>query len=38
MMKTSDVVYLTKTRLVEIENELKELKTHGRKAIAEKNS
>jgi len=36
MMKTSDVVYLTKTRLVEIENELKELKTHGRKAIAEK--
>ena len=35
-MKTSDVVYLTKTRLVEIENELKELKTHGRKAIAEK--
>ena len=36
MMKTSDVVYLTKTRLVEIENELKELKTIGRKAIAEK--
>ena len=36
MMKTSDVVYLTKTRLVEIENELKELKTNGRKAIAEK--
>jgi transcription elongation factor GreA len=36
MMKTSDVVYLTKTRLVEIENEPKELKTHGRKAIAEK--
>ena len=35
-MKTSDVVYLTKTRLVEIENELKELKTNGRKAIAEK--
>jgi len=35
-MKTSDVVYLTKTRLVEIENELKELKTIGRKAIAEK--
>ena len=36
MMKTSDVVYLTKTRLVEIENELKELKTNGRKAIVEK--
>ncbi|HMS35481.1 MAG TPA: transcription elongation factor GreA [Ignavibacteria bacterium] len=36
MMKTSDAVYLTKTRLVEIENELKDLKTAGRKAIAEK--
>lgn len=36
MMKTSDVVYLTRTRLVEIENELMELKTKGRKAIAEK--
>lgn len=36
MMKTSDVVYLTKSRLVEIENELRELKTNGRKAIAEK--
>jgi len=36
MMKASEVVYLTKSRLVEIENELKELKTHGRKAIAEK--
>lgn len=35
-MKTSDVVYLTRTRLVEIENELMELKTKGRKAIAEK--
>lgn len=35
-MKTSDVVYLTKSRLVEIENELKDLKTVGRKAIAEK--
>lgn len=36
MMKASEVVYLTKSRLVEIENELRELKTHGRKAIAEK--
>lgn len=36
MMKTSDAVYLTKSRLVEIENELKDLKTAGRKAIAEK--
>lgn len=36
MMKTSDVVYLTKSRLVEIENQLIELKTVGRKAIAEK--
>ncbi len=36
MMKTSDVVYLTKSRLVEIENELIELKTQGRKEIAEK--
>lgn len=35
-MKASEVVYLTKSRLVEIENELRELKTHGRKAIAEK--
>lgn len=35
-MKTSDVVYLTKSRLVEIENELRELKTNGRKMIAEK--
>lgn len=36
MMKPSDVVYLTKTRLVELENELIELKTRGRKSIAEK--
>lgn len=35
-MKPSDVVYLTKTRLVELENELIELKTVGRKYIAEK--
>ena len=35
-MKPSDAVYLTKTRLVELENELKELKTNGRKSIAEK--
>lgn len=35
-MKPSDVVYLTKSRLVEIENELRELKTTGRKYIAEK--
>lgn len=35
-MKISDVVYLTKSRLVEIENELKELKTTGRKYIAQK--
>ncbi|MEO8447212.1 MAG: transcription elongation factor GreA [bacterium] len=36
MMKISDVVYLTKKRLVELENELKDLKTSGRKQIAEK--
>lgn len=36
MMKISDVVYLTKSRLVELENELKELKTEGRRQIAEK--
>lgn len=36
MMKTSDAVYLTKSRLVEIENELRDLRTVGRKAIAEK--
>jgi len=35
-MKPAEVVYLTKSRLVEIENELKELKTNGRKLIAEK--
>jgi len=36
MMKISDVVYLTKSRLVELENELRDLKTAGRKSIAEK--
>lgn len=36
MMKPAEVVYLTKSRLVEIENDLKELKTNGRKMIAEK--
>lgn len=35
-MKPSEAVYLTKSRLVEIENELRELKTTGRKYIAEK--
>jgi len=35
-MKPSDAVYLTKSRLVEIENELIRLKTNGRKLIAEK--
>lgn len=35
-MKSSEVVYLTKSRLVELENELIELKTTGRKYIAEK--
>ena len=35
-MKPSDVVYLTKSRLVELENELIVLKTAGRKYIAEK--
>ncbi|MEO6696201.1 MAG: transcription elongation factor GreA [Ignavibacteria bacterium] len=35
-MKPTDVVYLTKARLVEIENDLIELKTSGRKQIAEK--
>jgi len=35
-MKPSEVVYLTKSRLVEIENDLIELKTSGRKLIAEK--
>ncbi len=35
-MKTAESVYLTKSRLVEIENELRELKTSGRKSIAEK--
>lgn len=36
IMKPSDVVYLTKSRLVELENELIVLKTAGRKYIAEK--
>ncbi|HAY34463.1 MAG TPA: transcription elongation factor GreA [Ignavibacteria bacterium] len=31
-----DIVYLTRSRLVEIENELLELKTSGRKLMAEK--
>lgn len=35
-MKVSDIIYLTKNRLVEIENELLQLKTAGRKSIAEK--
>lgn len=35
-MKLSEVVYLTKSRLVELENELIALKTKGRKSIAEK--
>jgi transcription elongation factor GreA len=35
-MKVSEIIYLTKSRLVEIENELIELKTVGRKRIAEK--
>ncbi|MBS1518951.1 MAG: transcription elongation factor GreA [Bacteroidetes bacterium] len=35
-MKNSEIVYLTRSRLVEIENELMELKTNGRKLMAEK--
>ena len=35
-MKVSETIYLTKSRLVEIENQLIELKTAGRKNIAEK--
>ena len=35
-MKPSDSVYLTKSRLVELERQLMELKTVGRKHIAEK--
>ena len=35
-MKVSDIIYLTKSRLVEIESELNELKTAGRRKIAEK--
>ena len=32
----SESVYLTRERLVEIENELRDLKTNGRKAVAGK--
>jgi len=32
----AESVYLTRERLVEIENELRELKTHGRKTVADK--
>ncbi|MBK6878398.1 MAG: transcription elongation factor GreA [Ignavibacteria bacterium] len=35
-MKVSEIIYLTKSRLVEIENQLIELKTAGRRSIAEK--
>lgn len=35
-MKVSEIIYLTKSRLVEIEKELIELKTVGRRRIAEK--
>lgn len=35
-MKVSETIYLTKSRLVEIEKELNELKTSGRRRIAEK--
>jgi transcription elongation factor GreA len=35
-MKVSEIIYLTKSRLVEIENQLIELKTAGRRNIAEK--
>ncbi len=35
-MKVSEIIYLTKNRLVEIENQLIELKTAGRRNIAEK--
>lgn len=35
-MKVSEIIYLTKSRLVEIENQLMELKTAGRRNIAEK--
>jgi transcription elongation factor GreA len=36
IMAEGNFVYLTRKRLVEIEKELKELKTNGRKEIAEK--
>jgi transcription elongation factor GreA len=32
----SDIVYLTRERLVELEHELRELKTNGRKTMAQK--
>jgi len=32
----SDTVYLTRERLVELEHELRELKTNGRKTMAQK--
>lgn len=35
-MGTSEIVYLTKDRLHELEKELHEMKTHGRKDIANK--
>ena len=35
-MSEANFVYLTRERLVELEKELKELKTNGRKEIAEK--
>jgi transcription elongation factor GreA len=35
-MKQSDIVYLTRSRLVELENELRELKVTERKNMAEK--
>ncbi len=35
-MSQGNFVYLTKERLVEIEKELKEMKTNGRKKMAEK--
>lgn len=35
-MSTNDVVYLTKDRLHELEKELHEMKTHGRKDMANK--
>ena len=35
-MSENNFVYLTKERLIELEKELQELKTNGRKAIAAK--